>query len=83
MLKSKYSSSMKFSDQIRGAIRASGLSGYRIAKEAGVPESSLSRFMSGATGLSTGTLDKIADVLRLEVVVRGPRKSLVRKYGGR
>ena len=69
---------MKFSDEIRRAIRTSGLTRYRIAAEAGVEQSSLSRFMAGAS-LSTASLDKIAAVLRLRVVMDGPRKSVLKK----
>jgi transcriptional regulator with XRE-family HTH domain len=71
---------MSFSDQIRAAIRKSGLSRYRLAREAGVDQASLSRFLAGA-GVTTTTLDAIAGVLRLEVTMKGPRKSLLAKHG--
>lgn len=67
------------SDQVRDAIDASGLSRYRIAKEADVPESSLSRFMAGE-GIGSETLDRIAELLRLELRMRGPRADLLRKH---
>ena len=72
---------MRLSDQIRKAINGCGLSRYRIAAESGVEESSLSRFMAKEHGLTTDSLDKIADVLRLELVCSGPRPALLRKYG--
>lgn len=70
---------MSFSDQIRRAIRRSGLTRYRLAVEAGVEQASLSRFLAGA-GVTTKTLDAIAQVLRLEVTMKGPRKALIQKY---
>ena len=63
------------SEQLRKAITASGLSRCEIAKQSGIEQSALSRFMSGERGLSTSTLDKLADALGLEVVSRGPKKS--------
>jgi transcriptional regulator with XRE-family HTH domain len=59
---------MKMSDQIRQAITESGLSRYRVAKESGVDEGMLSRFMAGS-GARSGTLDKIAEFLGLVVRV--------------
>ena len=64
-----------FSDQIRQVIERSGLTRYRIAQETGIEESTLSRFMSGEHGLSTATLDKLAELLDLEVVVRKKKRS--------
>jgi transcriptional regulator with XRE-family HTH domain len=58
----------KFSDQIRDAIQASGTTRYSLAKQVGIPESALSRFMRGKQGLTLATLDKLADLLGLEIV---------------
>jgi transcriptional regulator with XRE-family HTH domain len=58
---------MKLSDQIRRAIDASGLSRYRICKEIGLTESTMSRFMSGQSGLSLRVLDDLADLLGLNI----------------
>jgi DNA transposition AAA+ family ATPase len=69
---------MRFSDQLRKAICTCGLSRYRIAQEAGIDQASLSRFLGGA-GLTTKTLDALADVLRLRVEMRGPRAAVLRK----
>ena len=54
-------------DQIRQAVDASGLSRYRICKALGIPESSMSRFMSGRTGLSLENLDALAELLDLNI----------------
>jgi len=69
-----------FSDQIRAAIEASGITRYAIAKQAGIAESALSRFMSGDQSMSLSTVDKIAGALGLEVVV-GVQVRTVRKQG--
>lgn len=62
-------------EQIRRHIDGCGLSRYRIAQLTGVEQAVLSRFMSGERGLSTATLDKLSEVLDLEVVMHGPRES--------
>jgi transcriptional regulator with XRE-family HTH domain len=62
----------KLSDQIREAVDASGKSRYRIAKELGVAESTISRFMSGQGGLSMDNLDALADLLGLALASPGP-----------
>ena len=56
----------KFSDQLRRAVDASGLSRYRIAKLLGVSESLLSRFMAGRW-LGQQTLDSLAELLDLHI----------------
>ena len=54
---------VNLSDQIRRAVDDSGLSRYRISKELGVAESTMSRFMSGKGGLSMEHLDALAELL--------------------
>jgi transcriptional regulator with XRE-family HTH domain len=70
------------SDQIREAITASCVTRYVLARQAGIPESAISRFMSGKLGLSTSTLDKIAEVLGLQVRV-GIQEVLIPRKPGR
>jgi transcriptional regulator with XRE-family HTH domain len=66
--------SAKFSDQLRRAVDASGLSRYRIAKLLGVSESLLSRFMAGKW-LGQESLDALAALLDLHVAAgKRPRK---------
>ena len=65
---------LKFSDQIRQAVRACGLSNYRISQETGISEPTLSRFMSGKRGLPMRTLDVLAEYLKLRVVSEEKRK---------
>jgi len=59
---------LRFSDELRRAVDASGLSRYRICKELGIAESTLSRFMSGERGLTMKCLDRLAALLDLHVV---------------
>ncbi len=61
---------MKASASIRRAIRSSGITRYAIAKATGIGQSTLSRFVRGQGGLSLDTLDKLADLLGLEIVTR-------------
>lgn len=58
------------SDQIRNAVDASGLSRYRISKETGISQTSLSRFMAGERGLPLSAIDTLGAFLNLEVVTR-------------
>lgn len=67
---------MTFSDQVRSAIRRSGLSRYRLAQESGVDQACLCRFLQGS-GVTTTTLDALAKVLRLSVEMTGPTKAVL------
>ena len=60
----------RFSDQIRDAVDASGMSRYRICKEIGLSQPTMSRFMAGRSGLSMESLDRLADLLGLAVVTQ-------------
>jgi len=64
----------KVSDQIRHAVESSGVSRYRIAQETEIEQSTLSRFMAGAGGMTVETLDKLGEYLGLEIVVKGKLK---------
>lgn len=56
------------SQQLRGAIDTSGMSRYRICKEVGLPESTMSQFMSGQCGLALATVDRLGELLGLTIV---------------
>lgn len=58
-------------DQIRKFVDASGISRRHIAKATGVPEPSLSRFMSRERELSVKSLNVLCEYLNLIVVRRG------------
>jgi len=55
----------KLSDQLRQIVLDCGKSRYQIAKETGIDESALSRFVNGERGLSMEALDKVAECLGL------------------
>jgi transcriptional regulator with XRE-family HTH domain len=53
--------------QLREAIRGSGMSGYEIARRAGVTDSQLSLFINSHRSLTLTSAAKIARVLGLEL----------------
>jgi len=63
----------RFSDQLREAIERSGISRYRISREAGVSEGQLCRFMAGE-GLSLRSIDALAEYLGLELTARAKQQ---------
>ena len=70
------------SQQLREAIDASGMSRYRICKEIGLPESTMSQFMTGKTGLALKTVDRVGELLGLRVVA-GAEPQPKQKHKGR
>lgn len=58
----------RFSDQVRDAVDASGMSRYAICKAIGLNQGAMSRFMAGNGGLSMDTLDRLAELLGLRIV---------------
>lgn len=56
------------SDQLRRIIRAQAPSLYRLAENAGVDRSVLSRFLAGKRSLTIDTLDRLAASLKLRIV---------------
>jgi plasmid maintenance system antidote protein VapI len=60
----------RLSDQIRDAVDASGVSRYAICKAIGFDQGAMSRFMAGKGGLSTEMLDRLAELLGLNVAMR-------------
>jgi len=62
-------------DAIREAIEASGKTRYRIWKDTGISESQLSKLMRGKRGLSIEALERLAEYLDLEVVIRKRKRS--------
>ena len=55
------------SEQLRRIIERGPLTRYRIAKESGVDASQLLRFVHGRGKLTTDSLDKIGEVLKLQI----------------
>lgn len=56
-------------DQLRAAIDQCGLTRYRISKETGISEPSLSKFYLGQRGLSMDALNALADCLQITIHV--------------
>lgn len=54
---------------IQEAIRASDETPYAIAKGAGVARSQLSRLLSGESGLSVDSIERLADYLGLRITI--------------
>lgn len=61
-------------DKIRAAIKASGATRYRIAKDLDISQAQLSRLMSGERGLSIEALERLAEYLGLEIILRPKRR---------
>ena len=61
---------MKLSDPIRRAIDGSGMSRYAVCKAIRLSQSTMSRFMHATGGLSVQMLDRIGEVLGLEIVAQ-------------
>ncbi|MFC1738602.1 hypothetical protein ACFL1G_06100 [Planctomycetota bacterium] len=57
----------KLSDQLRAAVRNSGKSVYRIAKDCGIAESHLHFFLNGQRGLGVDKIDRLAEYLQLQL----------------
>jgi transcriptional regulator with XRE-family HTH domain len=58
---------IKFSNQLRLAVEACGLTRYRIWQLTGIDQTTLSEFVNGKAGLSMKALDTLADLLDLNV----------------
>lgn len=56
----------QLSKQLRRLVDDCGMSRYRIWKEAGIDQGTLSRFMAGG-GLSLDNVDKLASLLDLRI----------------
>ena len=65
---------MNVSESLRRAVEQSGMSRYVIAKETGIAQSMLSRFVTGRRGLSLEAVDRLAAFLKLELVARPARR---------
>ena len=66
-----------FAQQLRDAIRAAGLTQYRLAKDLKIPQSALSHFLNGKD-LRVSTFNKLAHYLGFQMVQdpeKAPRRS--------
>jgi DNA-binding phage protein len=62
-----HSSSRSLVDELRDAIRNSGETEYRVAKESGVAQPILNRFLHGERGVSLETAAKVCKYLGLHL----------------
>ena len=70
----------KLSDQIREAILKADVTRHELAKETGVSQSTLSRFVHGdRPGLSFDALDRIGLYLGLSITTNRPRRPAKKK----
>ena len=58
----------KLTDQLRQAIDDCGLTRYRIAKETGISEATLSKFALRQRGLSNQAMDAVGEFLELKII---------------
>ena len=64
----------KLLDEIREAIRTSDKTRYRLSKETAIPQSQLSRLMTGEKGVSFDAMERLAEALGLEIIIRPKRR---------
>jgi len=72
---------MNVLNELRKAVEKSGQTRYRIGQEAGIAQSQLSRMVRGKAGMSLATVERLADYLGLELVLR-PKQSRAGRKGG-
>ena len=60
---------------IAAAVKASDQTPYAIAKGAGVARSQLSRLLSGERGMTTDTIERLADYLELRITIEPKDKT--------
>jgi transcriptional regulator with XRE-family HTH domain len=72
MAKKQKTKRVLISEQFKRLIEEGELSRYRIAKETGISQATLSGFVNGKRSLSLANLDKIGELFDLEVA---PRKA--------
>jgi plasmid maintenance system antidote protein VapI len=58
--KGKTPKRISLADQLREAVKGCGLTHYRIAKESGVQQTILSRFVTGERNVQLDTAEKLA-----------------------
>lgn len=69
-------------DELREALRRCETSRYKLWQETGISQSTLSKFLSGASNLSMETADVLADRLGLRLAPDVPTKRRATKKRG-
>lgn len=59
--------STKFSDELRRAVSRAGVSQNEVARRAGLPKETVSRFVRGLRGLSLENVDRLTAALKLHL----------------
>ena len=67
-------------DQLRQLIETAEISRYQLWQQTGIDQAVLSKFVNGKGGLSMESLDKIGEVLNLQITTR-PITSAQRRKG--
>ena len=67
-------------DQLRRLIEDAEISRYQLWQQTGIDQAVLSKFVNGKGGLSMESLDKIGEVLNLQITTR-PITSAQRRKG--
>lgn len=65
----------KLTDSIRAAVKAHDQTAYAIAKGANVARSQISRLLSGESGMSVDTIERLADYLGFQITIEPKRKT--------
>jgi transcriptional regulator with XRE-family HTH domain len=65
--------SLRISEQLRSVILSADISRYRIAKDVGITEAALSRFVNEHSGLSQESIDSICERLGLTLGTSTPK----------
>lgn len=68
MVRKKRAKQQKLSEQLREIIENGPVSRYALSKAAAVDASQLCRFVQGKGRLTTDSLDRIGEALRLRIV---------------
>jgi transcriptional regulator with XRE-family HTH domain len=66
-------------DDVRTAIDRSEFSRYAISKATRIDQGQLSKLMGGEAGLSIASLERLAEFLGLEIVIRPNRRQKGKK----
>lgn len=79
MLSDNYGSTIvdmaRLMDAMRRAVKVSGKTRYRIAKESGVSAGQLSRLVNGERGMTVDTIERLADYLGLQITIEPKGKT--------